>query len=673
MKTFKYASLLTVPALLLAGNGMDSARAQGSPERSARTEPGSGDLLSLDLDQLTKVKIVSVSKKEESLWGVASAAYVMSGEEVIRSGAKSLPEALRYVPGLNVARIDTGSWAVSARGLNDQFANKLLVMIDGRTIYTPLFSGVFWDSQDVLLQDIDRIEVIRGPGATVWGANAVNGVINVVTKSARDTQGALLYGGGGTERSVTTGGRYGAALSENTFVSVYGKYDDQTSSEPLPGLTAKDDWNMVRGGGRLDWDPASGPGKLMLQAGGYDGRITTGAGTVKDLNGSHLLGRWVQDFSADSRLSLQAYFDRYERNAGRDLTESRDTVDVELQHDLPLGERNDLSWGLGFRNTTVDLGGTVGIWTISNPSYDRNLFSGFVQDQFHVVPDKLTFTFGTKIEHNDFTQWEVQPSGRLAWTPQANQTVWMAVSRAVRTPSELEGERFADWTISRPGANPRIDLVGNPDVKSEVLTAFELGYRIQPNKHLSFDTALFYNLYDGLIETLSARTTITPLPPPPKIFIEQSFQNLFDAETYGGEIVATLSPVDYWRLTAGYSFVEAHVTGASPGARLLTTEKSSPVHSATLRSSLDLGREWKLDGGLRYVGEISVVPTTTLVNISDYFEADVRLAWRPKNWIEVAVTGQNLLDSQHAEFMSRGAFVPLEVARSVFATLTLRF
>lgn len=652
--------------MLLLGAGSLAISQASAADKTA-------ELLSLDLDQLTKVKIVSVSKKEESLWGAASAVFVMTGEEVVRTGAKSIPEALRYVPGLNVARFDTANWAVTARGFNDQFANKLLVLIDGRTVYTPLFSGVFWDTQDVLLQDIDRIEVIRGPGATVWGANAVNGVINIVTKNARDTQGTLLYGGGGTERSVITGGRYGAALSENTFVSVYGKYDDQTSSEPLPGLTAKDDWNMVRGGGRLDWDP-SGGGKLMLQAGGYDGRIVSNLGTIKDLNGSDIVGRWVQEFSEDSRLSFQVYYDRYERRALGDLSESRNTADVELQHDLKLGERNDLSWGLGYRNTSVDLAtAPTGIWSIQNPSYDRNLFSGFAQDQFHIAPEKLSFTFGTKLEHNDFTHWEVQPSGRLAWTPQPTQTLWAAVSRAVRTPSELEGERFADWTITRPGASPRIDLVGNPDVKAEQLTAFELGHRIQPNKHFSIDTALFFNRYEDLIQNITARTSITPLPPPPKIFIEQNFQNLFDAESYGGEIVATFSPVDYWRLTAGYSFLEAQVTSAAPGAGTLSVEKSSPVHSATLRSSLDLGREWKLDAGVRYVGEISVIPGATSVHVSDYFEADLRLAWQPRKWIEVAVAGQNLFDSQHTEYLSRGGFVPAEVARSVYATVTLRF
>ena len=434
-------------------------------------EPGASSaarLADLSIEQLMNESVTSVSKKEQKLGDAAAAVTVLSNDDLQRSGVTTVADALRLVPGVQVATIDSGNWAISARGFNSQFGNKLLVMIDGRTVYSPLFSGVYWDAQQMLLDDVDRIEVIRGPGATVWGANAVNGVINILSKSARDTQGGLLYGGGGDVHLGLGGARYGGKISENTYYRVYGTYQMNDDFRLGNGQPANDSWDLGKGGFRVDHYTGN-DGHLTWQGDAYAGNLADRTG---DLYGFNTLGRWTQLISDRSSYEVQAFIDRTFRNDS--LAEaSVDTVDLTVQHTFGLGERNDVIWGLGYRFTDSRLHkANSPAVTILDDRIPLNLFSAFVQDEVTIVPDKLTFTPGTKIEHNDFTGVEVQPSARLVFKPTENQTVWAAASRAVRTPSEAEGKNFANFALSGPVVGPGGGLyvptfVGNTQLESE--------------------------------------------------------------------------------------------------------------------------------------------------------------------------------------------------------------
>ena len=461
--------------------------------------PSTDPIVNLSLEDLVNVKVTSVSKKEESLNDAAAAIFVLSNDDIRRSGATTVADALRLVPGVQVAAIDSSDFAISARGFNSQFANKLLVMIDGRTVYSPLFSGVYWDAQQVFLDDVDRIEVIRGPGATVWGANAVNGVISIISKSARDTQGGLIYGGGGDVHLALGGARYGGKIGEDTFYRIYGSYQLNDDFQQTNGATANDGWDLWKGGFRVD-HYTSNSGQLTWQGDAYAGNLADHTG---DLNGFNTLGRWTQRLSDRSSYEVQAYFDHTYRNDA--LAEvSLDTADLSWQHTFGLGERNDVIWGLGYRfiDSQLHKANTPAI-TILDHEIPLNLFSAFIQDEFKIIPDRLTFTLGTKIEHNDFTGFEVQPSARLLFKPTGNQTVWAAVSRAVRTPSESEGKDAITFALGPPVVGPGgglyvPTLFGNTALKSEVLLAYELGYRIQPTNRISVDLTAFYTDYSRL-------------------------------------------------------------------------------------------------------------------------------------------------------------------------------
>ena len=367
-------------------------------------------------------------------------------------------------------------------------SNKLLVLIDGRTVYTPLFAGVFWDVQDTLLEDIDRIEVISGPGATLWGANAVNGVINIITKDAKDTQGALLAGGGGTELRGFGGMRYGGALAPNLRYRVYGKYFDRDGTVLPDGRDASDDWHMGQGGFRMDWD-ASESNVFTVQGDGYDGRISQAGADEIDVSGANVIGRWSHAFYEGSDLQLQLYYDRTHRDILAQFSEDLDTYDVDFQHRFPLGERHDIVWGLGYRLIEDDVSNSA-IVAFLPSQVSRQWFSGFVQDEIALVKDRVHLTLGTKIEHNDYTGFEFQPSGRLAWRLSEQQTLWSAISRAVRTPSRIDRELFS--------VPPEFRIAGGPDFDSEELLAYELGYRVQPFSRLALSLAAYYNDYDDI-------------------------------------------------------------------------------------------------------------------------------------------------------------------------------
>src|SRR5213593_1984856 len=445
-------------------------------------------LKKLSIEQLMNLQVTSVSKRPERLSQTASAIQVITQEDIRRSGAASLAEALRLASNLQVAQVDSRQWAISARGFNSTTANKLLVLIDGRTVYTPLFSGVFWDVEEVPLADIDRIEVISGPGATLWGANAVNGVINVITKDAKDTQGLLLSGGGGSEQRGFGTVRYGGTLGSTVRARIYGRGFDRASTLLPSGQDAADGWHLWQGGFRMDWDAAS-VNRVTLQGDLYDGRIGQLTAGDVGVSGGNVMAKWSHTISEGSSLAAQLYYDRTHRHIPGTFGEDLDTYDVDVQHAARLGARQDVVWGLGYRLIN-DRVANSSMLAFLPPGVARQWFSGFVQDEIALVPNRLHVALGTKIEHNDYVGFEVQPSGRVNWRPNPSGTLWAAVSRALRTPSRIDRDLFAR-------VSPTSVLAGGPGFHSEEELAYELGFRHQQGA-LALSVATFYSRYHGL-------------------------------------------------------------------------------------------------------------------------------------------------------------------------------
>lgn len=645
-------------------------------------ENGDDDLAELSLEELMNIEVYSVSKRGQALTDAPAAIYVLTQEDIHRSGATSVPEALRFVPGLEVAHIDGNIWAITARGFNDRFANKLLVLIDGRSVYTPLFAGVYWDVQDMLLEDIDRIEVIRGPGGTLWGANAVNGVINIITKNSADTQGMLLSVGGGTEERAFTHTRFGGKIGEKTNYRIFGKYYDRQNFDSPNGGPADDDWNTGRGGFRIDSKPSE-KDTLMITGDFYTGERDNGQTeptlnppyqtsfqSEADVNGGHILAGWSHDVSEDVSFKLQAYYDRTERDDDQ-FKEERDTLDIEWQNDIHLFDISRLSWGLGYRWMKDSLRDE---FTTGWDPKDReiSLFSGFVQNEVSLLDDRLRLTIGTKVEHNHYTGWEVQPSGRFLAKPADKHTIWGAISRAVRTPSRAENDVILNTVVLPPGVPPPgfpgapnplvptvIQLLGDSGYDSEDLLAYELGYRTQIHEALSFDVAAFYNDYNNLrTVTLDPNFPVEPLADRSNIRFLAT--NKMRGETYGVELAMDWLPMQDWRVRAGYSYfdIDLHLQGSAQATDGISksAENASPHNTVFLRNMVKLPYNLDFDTNLRYVDSVSNVSTGAYVNL------DARLAWLPNNSWEFAVVGQNLLENDHKEYGS-SAFVNSQFSR----------
>jgi iron complex outermembrane receptor protein len=644
------------------------------------------DLTSLSLEDLMNIKVTSVSRRPQSVAESAAAVFVITQDDIRRSGVTSIPEALRMVPGIEVASIDANKWAITARGFNGRFANKLIVMIDGRSVYTPLFSGVFWDAQDTVLEDIDRIEVVRGPGASLWGANAVNGVINIVTKHARDTQGALVIAGGGSEEQGFSSLRYGGQLNEDTYYRGYMRYFHRDSQEFIGGGEAADDWQVGRAGFRVDWEP-TGPDAVTVQGDIYRGSVgTTGAvhsltppfaETVNrddDIFGANLLTRWTHRLADGSDMALQVYYDL---TSGDELGTSiaENTFDIDFQHHFQTGGRNDVIWGLGYRLNAAQFDGTFDV-SFSDSHRTDHLASAFFQDDITIAPDELHLILGSKFEYNSFTGFEIEPTARMIWTPDDRQSLWAAVSRATRTPSQTT-DSISLNSVLPPGGpgdpnNPLplpvlITIDGNPHEKSEEFVSFELGYRIRPTDDFSVDLAGFYNLYDHLV---TVETTGFCLGCPPAVSITERFDNLGSAETYGVELAADWRPTPWWRLQGAYTFLHLDLDrdARSTDPLIERTDGRDPEHQVSLRSSFDIADDWDFDLWARYVSDL---PER---GVDGYFTFDARLGWRPMQGVEVAVVGQNLFDSRHLEFTPELInTTPTEVQRSVYGKVTVSF
>jgi len=614
--------------------------------------PPPSDLKRLSLDELQAIEVTSVSKRPEKLSAAASSIQVITGDDIRRAGATSLPEALRLASNLQVAQVGSQGWAITARGFNNTSANKLLVLVDGRAVYTPLHAGVFWDVQDTLLEDIDRIEVISGPGATLWGGNAVNGVINISTKSAKDSQGVLITGSGGSELRGAGGMRYGGKVGANVQFRAYTKYFGRDSSALPIGQQATDDWNMGQGGFRLDWD-ASQVDHVTVQSDVYDGRIAQPGTNHIAVSGDNVLGRWLHTLSKDSNLSLQLYYDKTHRNIPATFVEDLQTYDADFEHRFRMAAGHNVVWGLGYRVSNDDEGNSA-VLSFLPARLSRRWLSGFVEDEVPLGTDRLRLTLGTKIEHNDYTGVEVQPSGRVAWTLTQRQMLWGAISRAVRTPSRIDRDFFVPLT---PGS-ASFFLAGGPNFVSEDVRAYELGYRSEPHDRLSLTLATFYNDY-GHIRSLEQ---LAPPAPFPLVFL-----NGQTGDSYGAELTAECKVTDWWRLRSGYTALRLHIR-PEPGSTdtsFGSTEAHDPSHYGTLRQSLDLPAHLQFDLGFRYVGQIvnQTVPA--------YRELDGRLAWRATPTVEFSIVGQNLLHAHHAEFGVLAA--RKEAERGVDGKLVWRF
>jgi iron complex outermembrane receptor protein len=623
----------------------------------AQQEPAKppSTLLNLDLTALMNIEITSVSRRPERLSDAAASVFVITADEIRRSGATNLPEALRLAPTLDVVQVHASSYTVSARGFIDSAANKLLVLIDGRPVYTPLFSGVFWDVQDVMLEDIDRIEVISGPGGTLWGVNAVNGVINIITRSAKGTQGGLVAAGGGN-REATAALRYGAKAGAEGHYRVFGKYSDRSDSETAAGTVKDDGSHKVLAGFRGDWERAADQFTLIGAAyKGSEGQpppgsLSTGVkltlGEIS-LSGLNLTGRWKRRLSTGSTVTVQGYFDRTVRDVPPTFAERLNVVDLQFLHSLRLADVHSVAWGAEYR---------YGMDRVTNSTYvaflpahlNQKWYAAFGQDEM-TLRKGLRLSVGARVEHNDYTGSEFLPNLRLAWNVAPAHLLWTAASRTVRAPSRLDRDTFV------PGAPPFL-LRGGPDVVSEIAKVYEIGYRGQPTSSITFSATAFHALYDRLRtqEIAASRTFLF-------------FGNGIEGRTTGVETWGSYQASPRWRLSAGFNGLSEHFdlkAGSNDAGTLAGLRGRDPRRSWRLRSSLDLPWQSELDVTARRVSERSspAVPA--------YSAVDIRYGWTPRPGMELSVTGMNLL-REHGEFTA--VATRTEIGRGVFVKIVSRF
>ena len=645
------------------------------------------DVTAMSMEDLMNLQVTSVSKHTQKVADAAAAIFVITQEDIRRSGATSIPEALRLVPGLEVARIDQNKWAIGSRGFNGRFDNKLLVLIDGRSVYTPLFSGVYWNVEDVMLEDVDRIEVIRGPGATLWGANAVDGVINVITKKAKSTQSAVVTAGAGTEERAAGGVRYGGKLGDNTYYRAYTKYFDWGPSAYPSGMTAHDGWDALRGGFRADWTPA-GANSLTLQGDIYrtrfDETLTVASLSAPYSNtfpndgkysGGNILGRW-NHASEGSSMSLQMYYDNTTITDHSLFGDHQNILDIDFQHGFRVGDSQQFVWGVGYRSIRDknDASFTV---SLQPNQVTLNQFSTFIQDEISLADNRLQITLGSKFERNEFTGFEIEPNARLLWNLTPNQSIWTAVSRAVRTPALTEEGLRLNSQVIPPGtpANPTplpavVAVFGSQQFNSEDLLAYELGYRVQATSSVSLDIATFYNNYSNLRSAEPGAPFVEGSPAPTDIVIPFVAGNKMSGGTYGVELFADWKVIPKWRLVGSYSYLQMdiHKNRDSQDPTPDNPNGSSPRHQWYLRSSIDLPKHFEQDTTLRFVDQLPGL------NVPSYYSLDAHLGWRPVTKLEISIGGQNLLNNWHFEFMPD--FVntsPTVVKRSIFGSITWKF
>jgi iron complex outermembrane receptor protein len=646
------------------------------------------DYADMSIEDLMSQPVTSVSKRTQKVADAAAAIFVITQEDIRRSGAANIPDALRMVPGVEVARIDENKWAIGSRGFNGRFDNKLLVLIDGRSVYTPLFSGVYWNVQDVLLEDVDRIEVIRGPGATLWGANAVDGVINIITKSAKNTQGGLVAVEAGSEERTAESVRYGAKAGDNTYYRIYGKYFDWYPSIDSTGTTASDGWHALRSGFRVDSNIASAD-SVTIQGDIYHDNFgetltvpsltsPTFSSTYPNNNlnsGGDLLGRWNHSF-ARSSTSLQMYYDRTNIFFPTIFSDHESVYDVDFQHDIHLGENQELVWGLGYRSIQDNNSSSFTVALLNSHS-SLNQYSAFLQDEISLMNNRLHIMVGSKFEHNPFTGFEFEPNVRVLGTLTKNQSVWAAVSRAVRTPALTEQGLQLNEGIIPPGTPPLNSplpvaeaIFGSPLFGSEHLLAYEAGYRVQATSSLSLDIAAFYNNYTDLRSAEPGAPILQGSPVPSYVVLPFVASNKMSGGTYGIEPFAEWKILPRWKLSGSYSFLRMNIHKNADSLDPLPDipNGASPRNQFYFRSSLDLPKHLEQDVMLRYVDQLPGL------GISSYYSLDVHVGWKPISKLQLSFGAQDLLNSKHLEFIPEFLnTLPTEVRRTFFGGVAWTF
>jgi iron complex outermembrane receptor protein len=641
------------------------------------TSLANDDFFDLSLEELMNIQVTTASKVEENAFESASAVYVITNEDIKRSGATSIPEALRLAPGVNVARMGSNTWAISARGFNRQFSNKLLVLFDGRSVYTPLFSGVYWDSQDYVLEDIERIEIVRGPGGTLWGANAVNGVINIITKKAKDTQGGYVSATIGNFDRLIGEARYGAETENNGFYRAYAKRtltDETKNASDKQGH--QDEWYMARGGFKYETDPSK-QDIITLQGDIYDGKqeqqniladdcglfCTTSIEGEEVTQGGNIIASFNREYDETSQLNIQTYFDYQYRDFLTLLEQKTSTFDLDIQYSKQISERNFLTTGVEYRNIhdNLESKNTNGQTYLQ---YDPNsltldIYSLFAQNKTELIHKKLFLTLGTKFDYNEYTHAEFQPTARLSYLPKKNHHIWTAISRAVRTPTRAEDT--SDLIVAY--TNEYIHQTGDKNYDSEKLTAYELGYRYNLKDKFSFDITSFYNDYKDL------RTFY-------KDGANYVADNTGEGETYGFEISSTYDILDNWRISTAYSFIRVDTRELDNRTYAIkdnrNNEGATPRNQFNIRSLYNFSSKIEFDNILYYNDSINN-QSNTAKDIDAYIRYDSRIAYKIKDGSKISLVGQNLTDPYHEEFQNSLASEKTEIGRTVLIQLETKF
>ena len=644
------------------------------------------DLSQLSVEDLLHVQVTTAAKKKEPLAHTSAAVYVITADQISRSGLTSVPEVLRLAPGVEVAQINSSTWAISIRGFNSQFSNKLLVMIDGRTIYSPNFSGVLWNAEDLPLDDVERIEVIRGPGAAVWGANAMNGVINIITKNAEDTQGGLLTLQAGSSDQAVAGLRYGthiggAALRFST------KYAERG---PMAGANGGDSsnydrWDLQRASTRADWSPSAAnsftfEGDIFQSnAGvtGYNFLLTPPYTDIHNVpwyySGGSLLARWRHVAASGTQTTVQAFYDRIHEGGIENFGVTDSTVDLDFQQQARFGDRQEVVWGLAARLVGEETNGSPDLVWVPDDK-DTKLFSGFAQDEIALVSDRLWLTLGTKLERNDYTGFEVEPNVRLLWAVSPRQALWAAVSRSIRSPSSLEERTQGTLAVVPPqfGLASVLRSYGSSKFESEVALSYEVGYRLQPNQKMFFDLAGFYASYANLTGGVEGAPFLEPSPAPLHVVVPIQLANALRGHCTGAELAASYALTRFWRLEGSYSWLKQD-TGPDrtyPTATAAFPDAANPEHQFQIHSSFELRRNLQFDVSTYYVAQLNFpaigVGNLPPLHVPNYTRLDARVAWAPLEQLEMSVGAQNLLRPSQLEFQDIAFPVIAGQARRAF-------
>lgn len=661
------ASLVGAAALLMCA-GSARANDQQTPAR----------LTELSLEQLGDIEVTSVSKRPEEVRRTPVAIHVITHDDIRRSGATSIPEVLRLAPGIEVARIDSDHWSIGVRGFGDQFSKALLVLIDGRSIYTPLFAGTYWPAHDVLLDDVDRIEVIRGPGGTIWGADAVSGVINIITKGSADTHGVTAAAGAGSIDRGVGALRVGGGNGSSFDYRVYGKGVNRGAEHHADGSTF-DEWWTSQAGFRTDWRRLAGDTITVqgdLSKGNHGQRVSVASfappaqvrldGSLDALD-MNLRGRWQRDFSGGRGVRLQAYIDRTVWTAPH-FGERRTTLDVDFVHHVQLGGRHTLTAGAGTRVSPSKFIQTVSTLDFTPRRETSSVYGAFVEDDVALVRDRLWITAGSKIEHNSYTGFEAQPGVRLLWTPSPGNSIWSAVTSAVRTPSRIETAVISTAYSSTTTLPIFLRVIGNPDFDAERMLGYEAGYRTQLGVPAYLDVAAFHNRHTGLGSFGLGQVTIEQTPAPQHAIVNVGYVNGVNGTSDGFELSPSWQPRAWWQLRGGYSYVRFNLANTPGSIDVNAVNRyagSSPHHQVRLESHINVGQTGELDTTYRHV---SPLPAQ---KVPAYHTADVRVGWALSRRSQVSLVGQNLLSPYHAEF-GHSLGQPIGIARSVYVEVGWR-